>query len=423
MLQQSVRRLRAILAISDKLRPLVAVLLGLTIGCSARANEPVGDGDEVALGQRYALDAQYRRQVLVTSLVSPDNTYARQRLQHYEESDWGALPEWNPRCSPVAIDDAGRPPPSNDAVWSKLEIESVPWEAQALVDLGRRAFFRYPLQTSPYLRQALVDADSPSRYGLSVDGSGVSDVVWTELPRGLVEPALTCATCHTAAERGHVVEGKNNALLDIEALVADYRDGSVGGSRRPGRVDVTGDGIDNPTAISDLRAVRSQVNLHRAATLRNGLVPLAIRIETLVIASLDEAVRPPRKLAFALALYLWRLEPEPTRTTDEASSRGRNVFATSCSGCHRPPSFSGPAVPLEIVGTDPSVGLSPERTTGFYRVPSLRGVGDRRRLLATGDVDDLRALFDAQRTVPGHTFGLNLTSDEKEDLLAYLETL
>jgi hypothetical protein len=80
-------------------------------------------------------------------------------------------------------------------------------------------------------------------------------------------------------------------------------------------------------------------------------------------------------------------------------------------------------VAIEIVGTDPAVGMSPDRTTGSYRVPSLHGVGDRKRLLANGAVLDLAELLDGDRTAPGHRFGVDLGAAEKADLIAYLETL
>jgi mono/diheme cytochrome c family protein len=166
-----------------------------------------------------------------------------------------------------------------------------------------------------------------------------------------------------------------------------------------------------------------QTHLQRAATVRNGLVPLAIRTETLIVTSLGEAARPPRKLAFALALYLWQLEPAPVRPWDAASARGQGTFARECARCHEPPRYSGDPVALEVIGTDPAVGLSPERTTGAYRVPSLHGVGDRRRLLSAGQVEDLRDLLDPQRAATGHPFGQALDDADRADLIAFLETL
>jgi mono/diheme cytochrome c family protein len=263
--------------------------------------------------------------------------------------------------------------------------------------------------------------DSAGDYGVHRADGRLGDAVWTELPADPAEPAVTCATCHGAVDGGAFVAGKNAADLDVRRLAAAA--GGLPVAPEPGLLDVTGDGVENPTAIADLRAVRSQVNLQRAATVRNSLIALTIRTETLIITSLSEAARPPRKLAFALALYLWRLDPLPVRSPNSASKRGSAIFGERCAHCHRPPDFSGPAVALEVVGTDPLVGESPERTTGRYRVPSLRGVGDRRRLTATGAVEDLHDMLDPARKSAGHVYGLDLGPDARADLLAYLETL
>ncbi|HEX8954035.1 MAG TPA: hypothetical protein VF945_19405, partial [Polyangia bacterium] len=90
---------------------------------------------------------------------------------------------------------------------------------------------------------------------------------------------------------------------------------------------------------------------------------------------------------------------------------------------HAPPSFAGGLVPLAVVGTDPAVALSSDRGTGAYRVPSLRGVSTRGRLLHDGSVADLGALFDPGRTVAGHRFGLELPAADRDALVAYLATL
>jgi mono/diheme cytochrome c family protein len=377
--------------------------------------------DAVALGVRYDTDAEFRRDVLVDSLVNPDNGYSKLRLERYTDEIWGSLPEWNPRAAPVQIGQSNAPAPSGEA-WHALEVDSVPWERDALVALGREAFRSYPVQLATYLGLAIERPDSASTYGVYTDAGRVGDAVWTELPADPAEPAVTCATCHGAVEDGAFVAGKNAADLDIRRLTAEA---SGGGSvaPEPGLLDVTADGVDNPTAIADLRAVRSQVNLQRAATVRNGLIALTVRTETLIITSLSEVARPPRKLAFALALYLWSLDAVPVRQPDGASARGSTIFGQRCAGCHRPPDFSGPAVALEVVGTDPLVGESPDRTTGRYRVPSLRGIGDRRRLTATGAVEDLHEMLSPSRRAAGHRYGLDLGPDDRADLIRYLETL
>jgi hypothetical protein len=92
-------------------------------------------------------------------------------------------------------------------------------------------------------------------------------------------------------------------------------------------------------------------------------------------------------------------------------------------------------VALDVVGTDPAIGLSADRGTGTYRVPSLRGVGSRPLLLHDASVPSLDVMFDPARTsdgyakstrggaVKGHVFGLALDDAQRADLLAYLRGL
>ena len=254
--------------------------------------------------------------------------------------------------------------------------------------------------------------------------------IWVTLPRGVVRAAFTCATCHASKVSDHLVPGRNNADLDaariydsdsVNVLTGEERGGllrTVPAWGR-GRVDVTADGIDNPVSITDLRPVRHQQNLHHAATLRNDPLALAVRIETLIVTSHAELVRPPRKIAAALAVYLLSLAP----TTPLPTGDGAVVFARECSSCHQGEAASGPPVPLEMVGTDPAVGASPDRGTGSYRVPSLRAVGDRRRMFASGAIDDVDALLAPDRAVPGHRFGLALDAKDRKGLLVYLRGL
>jgi mono/diheme cytochrome c family protein len=386
--------------------------------------DDLGSGNDIALGQRYERDAAFRREALLASLVNLDNGYSRKRLALYDEAHWGALAEWNPSVMPVTTTETA-PPDGSAMSWNSLSIDDVAWDEDALIRLGRAAFFRYPLQMIPSLAQAMGSADRGASYGLWVHEGALGATVWAQVPSGAPRPAVTCATCHASLLDGELIAGRNNPDLDLQRLAFDAQQGtrSDPSTGLPGRVDVTDDALDNPTAIADLRPARWQLNLHRAATLKNGLVALAVRIETLIITSLDETVRPPRKLAFALALYLFRLQAQPMRTADESSRRGEALFRVQCAGCHASAGFSGEPVPLELVGTDATVGSSPDRFTGFYRVPSLRGVGDRKRLLAGGQVVDLAEMLNPARSALGHRFGLTLSDVERVALLAYLRTL
>jgi hypothetical protein len=93
------------------------------------------------------------------------------------------------------------------------------------------------------------------------------------------------------------------------------------------------------------------------------------------------------------------------------------------------------------VDTDPGLALRTRKGTGFYKIPSLRGVWYRPRLLHDGSFATLEEMFDparlrpdfvpggwsppgvSTRAVPGHVFGLNLSPTDKEMLLAFLRSL
>jgi hypothetical protein len=93
------------------------------------------------------------------------------------------------------------------------------------------------------------------------------------------------------------------------------------------------------------------------------------------------------------------------------------------------------------VGTDSTSTLKTRRGTGYYKVPSLRGVWYRGPFEHNGSVAALEDWFDRARlrddyvptgyvghgvrtrAVPGHPFGLGLSADDKQALIAFLTTL
>lgn len=414
------------------MKRLAGLLLGgAAVLASACASSPDGpamhaadDDDPYAPAaleasmRAYVEDPRTRRAALVWSLVRDDNGYARKRLALYDETHWGALPEFNPRTTPLTLDDDGAiraRPPLDAADWSVVDLAGDDMSLETLRAIGERAFFDYPTQGAPGLERALATED---RAGMWTH-EGRTSAVWTVHPHDLIVPTLTCSTCHASTDGPRLIPGRNAADLDVGRL---YGDGERGEPWGIGRVDVTEDGADNPVAISDLRPVRYQKNLHRAATLRNDPIALAVRIETLIITSLGEAVRPPRKLVAGLTVYLLSLAPPPV-AKEVKELPGAAVFMRECGRCHASEGRSGAAVPLATVGTDPAVGSSRERGTGFYRVPSLRAVGDRRRMFASGGIEDLDALLDPERSVVGHRFGLSLDDADRVALLAYLRAL
>jgi hypothetical protein len=161
--------------------------------------------------------------------------------------------------------------------------------------------------------------------------------------------------------------------------------------------------------------------LQWTGSVRNGLLPLAVRVETLLITSSGEITRPPRRIAFALAVYLRSLAKTSTAPRPPAWTPGSNLFSRHCAGCHRADGTTGEAVALERIGTDAAVGLS-DRWTGSYRVPSLWGVAGRPLLLHDASVGSVEELLTAERlgTNPGHEPGTTLSSAERESLVDFV---
>jgi hypothetical protein len=160
-------------------------------------------------------------------------------------------------------------------------------------------------------------------------------------------------------------------------------------------------------------------------------------------------------------MYLYSVQPptNPNVFSDQAG-RGKAVFEREgCAGCHTPPLYTSNAltpaegfkVPADhenkyditdiSVGTDPNLTLKTRRGTGYYKIPSLKGVWYRGPFSHDGSVATLEDWFDPrrlrndyvptgfkgyrvnQRAVPGHYFGLKLSPQDKADLIAFLKTL
>ncbi len=164
---------------------------------------------------------------------------------------------------------------------------------------------------------------------------------------------------------------------------------------------------------------------------------------------------------YALALYVYSLKPPPNPNKfDAPAKRGQEVFQSEgCAGCHTPPLYTNnkltPAPGFQIpeehkqkydilplsVGTDPALAMTTRRGTGYYKVPSLRGVWYRGPFEHNGSMATLEDWFDPRRlrddyvptgfkgygvktrAVKGHEFGLKLGAEDKRALIAFLRTL
>jgi hypothetical protein len=164
---------------------------------------------------------------------------------------------------------------------------------------------------------------------------------------------------------------------------------------------------------------------------------------------------------YALALYLYSLSPPPNPNPYDATAKaGEAIFKREgCNGCHTPPLYTNNKLTLAMgftpppedlrrfdilpvsVGTNPVSATQTRRGTGYYKVPSLKGLWYRGPFEHNGSVAKLEDWFDVNRlredyvptgfkglnmksrAVLGHPFGLNLTPEEKRQLIAFLKTL
>ncbi len=164
---------------------------------------------------------------------------------------------------------------------------------------------------------------------------------------------------------------------------------------------------------------------------------------------------------YALVLYLYSLQPPPNPNRfDAIAVQGKIIFdRESCAGCHTPPRYTNnKLVPVDgfeppadhkqrfdvleaRVGTDPRYALETHKGTGYYKVPSLKGVWYRGPFEHNGSAATLEDWFDPARlrdgyvptgfkgadskarSVQGHRFGLTLSPSEKKALIAFLKTL
>jgi hypothetical protein len=251
----------------------------------------------------------------------------------------------------------------------------------------------------------------------------------------------------------------------------------------PGSCARQGTSIFYPATIPDLIGVKDRLYLDSTGLVRQRSIGDMMRYAALNQGA-DELTqydqfRPAGELPgastqsrysdeqlYALALYIYSLKPpdNPNKFTALAQ-RGYVVFMTeACDACHTPPLYTNNMLlpvsdklqfvassnsslpdPKDIlnipINTDPNLAFNTRRGTGYYKVPSLKGVWYRGPFEHNGSVATLEDWFDPRRLrddyvptgfrgygvttrpVKGHEFGLNLTDEERTALIAFLRTL
>jgi hypothetical protein len=233
------------------------------------------------------------------------------------------------------------------------------------------------------------------------------------------------------------------------------------------------------TKIPDLIGVKDRRYLdHTGTHLNRGPEDIA-RYGILVGSTDDGAIGPhkfytaeQRRLVFrysdeamyAIGKFIYALEPptNPNRLSN-LTARGKKIFAQEgCSTCHTPPLYTNNTLmPVDgftppkddpktarlhifsgiRLGTDPNLALKTRKGTGYYKVPSLKGLWYRGLIEHSGSIASLEEWFDKRRlrddyvpsgwkgpgvttrAVKGHEFGLELSSADKRALIAFLKTL
>ncbi len=259
------------------------------------------------------------------------------------------------------------------------------------------------------------------------------------------------------------------ATMDLDTFVA------AGAAIPPGVTARANTSMLLPPQIPDLIGVRDRRYLDHTGLIRHRNIGDLMRYSSLAqdlftadrygTAATGEspaASRPATRYSdaqlYALAQYLYSLKPPANPNPyDAAAARGKTVFeAEKCGNCHTAPLYtnnklapvdgfqSPPGTPDVLqarLGLDPRYALDSRKGTGYYKVPSLKGVWYRGPLGHNGSAATLEDWLDPARldpayiptgfkghdgqtrTIPGHPFGLTLPPPARRDLIAYLRTL
>jgi hypothetical protein len=285
--------------------------------------------------------------------------------------------------------------------------------------------------------------------------------------KGKVEFAFgACADCHTRVmPDGSVIKGAQGnmpAERAIDFLIRSAHIPDLIGVKDRHYLDATGlvqqRGIDDFMRYAALNQGGDDLSSY------GGFVPAGENFHKLPEPDKLAFTTPDRysdKQLYALALYLYSLQPPPNPNKfDAVAGHGQKVFEREgCAGCHTPPLYTNNKLTLAegftpppgadkkydilpiSVGTDPNLTMKTRRGTGYYKVPSLKGVWYRSMFGHSGWCATLEDWFDPRRVrddyvptgfkpydakayaVKGHPFGLDLSAEDKKALITFLKTL
>lgn len=208
--------------------------------------------------------------------------------------------------------------------------------------------------------------------------------------------------------------------------------GELFGAQVPGVIDRFNGSVFYMTKVLDLIGLRERKYMDNTATHRHRGIGDLMRYAALVSVADSLDFGPHRMLTdeqrtiayrfsdevfYALALYIYSLQPpaNPNKFDDRAAA-GKKLFEReNCQSCHPAPlytnnkltpawGFTPPAAHKSMLDimtrsamTDSNVALKTRKGTGYYKIPSLKGVWYRGLFMHDGSLAKLEELFDAKR--------------------------
>lgn len=196
---------------------------------------------------------------------------------------------------------------------------------------------------------------------------------------------MSCSSCH--------VDGHTNGLLND-----NFSDGSFGAPKRV--LTLLGVAGTEPLAWNGAKvSLEEQIEASINATMQAPEAPTAAEVEA--IAAFVRSLEVPPSLAEA------REQSSPLE-----AARGRAVFeARGCADCHAGDRLTSPQTY--------DVGLVDEQGNRKFNPPSLQGLSQRAPYFHNGSAASLEAVLDESK----HQLTVELTAEERADLLAYLRSL
>jgi len=333
------------------------------------------------------------------------------------------------------------------AVGLKVDVDALPAEVITAVKAGQVDL------KNPAVTVSLLSLNAVVGVKGTIDQSG-----------RLARVGVTCALCHSSVDDsiapgiGKRLDGWANTDLNVGAIVAlspalDEPTKAEFRSWGPGKYDprhhafdgthiiplnspslpivippiygLKGVGFETVTADGPISYWNSYVGVGQMGGHGNFADP---RIG-LFIRQMPDLVTP--KLAALLDYQLSLRSPKAGRDSfnAEAARRGKQVFRheARCSTCHQAPNFtdvlSGPDRKTPFLHAASEVGMDPayaaRSATGMYRTTPLRGLLQHAPYFHDGSAPDLPAVVNHYDRL----FGLNLSANQKADLVEYLKSL